>query len=355
MQALVEGPPVGHLERSRSPRRGRPRPASGRSPSAGSWCSRRSSPPGRRGRWGSPGPGSKGHRRGGGRLAGRGGGAGEGQGEGEGGDWAEHECSNTSHRRQSRVSNRRTGLGCRAVATRILSIDGGGIRGLIPALVLAHIEEQCGKPAAELFDVIAGTSTGGILALGLACPEPTYSARDLAGLYVGRGRDDLPQAPDQRARAATTRSTRPTGWRRCSRTGWATPGSRTRAQGAGHLLRHRAARTRVLPQRSGAGGGRPRLPDARRGPGHVGGARPTSSPPGCPATRRTPLVDGGVFANNPGMCAYVDRHTVDHRDDVTMVSLGTGRADPAGCRTRRRRTGGCWAGACGCSTWSSTA
>lgn len=47
---------------------------------------------------------------------------------------------------------------------KILSLDGGGIRGLIPCAVLAEIEQRTGKPIARLFDVIAGTSTGGIIA-----------------------------------------------------------------------------------------------------------------------------------------------------------------------------------------------
>ena len=42
---------------------------------------------------------------------------------------------------------------------RVLSIDGGGIRGIIPALVLAHLERQMGAPASEFFDLIVGTST----------------------------------------------------------------------------------------------------------------------------------------------------------------------------------------------------
>ncbi len=59
-------------------------------------------------------------------------------------------------------------------------------------------------------------------------------------------------------------------------------------------------------------------------------ARATSAAPTYFEPARLPgnppltLVDGGVFANNPGMCAYVDRHTVEQRDEVTMVSLGTG-------------------------------
>jgi len=76
---------------------------------------------------------------------------------------------------------------------RILSIDGGGIRGLIPALVLAHLEEATGRRVSELFDLIVGTSTGGILACALARGDengvPLYSALDLADLYRERGQD----------------------------------------------------------------------------------------------------------------------------------------------------------------------
>jgi patatin-like phospholipase/acyl hydrolase len=82
---------------------------------------------------------------------------------------------------------------------RILSIDGGGIRGLIPALVLTEIEKRTGKPAADLFDIFAGTSTGGIIALGLNIPDPTtgkpkFSAAELADLYQRRGEDIFQQS-----------------------------------------------------------------------------------------------------------------------------------------------------------------
>lgn len=72
---------------------------------------------------------------------------------------------------------------------RLLSIDGGGIRGLIPALVLAHIEDKVGRPICELFDAIAGTSTGGMLALGLARPGGDLKTRaaELAELYQANG------------------------------------------------------------------------------------------------------------------------------------------------------------------------
>lgn len=61
---------------------------------------------------------------------------------------------------------------------KVLSIDGGGIRGLVPAMVLAELERKAGQPASALFDLIVGSSTGGILALGLAKGKP---AKDLAG------------------------------------------------------------------------------------------------------------------------------------------------------------------------------
>jgi predicted acylesterase/phospholipase RssA len=65
---------------------------------------------------------------------------------------------------------------------RILAIDGGGIRGLIPALVLAEIEQRTGRATASLFDLIAGTSTGAIIACALARPDP-LPAEEVANLY----------------------------------------------------------------------------------------------------------------------------------------------------------------------------
>jgi uncharacterized protein len=74
---------------------------------------------------------------------------------------------------------------------KVLSIDGGGIRGIIPAMVLTEIERRTGKRTAEVFDLVAGTSTGGILALGLTKPGedggPEYSARKLIALYETEG------------------------------------------------------------------------------------------------------------------------------------------------------------------------
>ena len=62
----------------------------------------------------------------------------------------------------------------------ILSIDGGGIRGIIPLACLVRLESREGKPSHEIFDMIAGTSTGAIIAGGIALG---ISARGLLALY----------------------------------------------------------------------------------------------------------------------------------------------------------------------------
>ena len=81
---------------------------------------------------------------------------------------------------------------------RILSIDGGGIRGIIPAMVIAHIEKQMGRPAHELFDLMVGTSTGGILALGLSLQneagQPLLAAKRMVALYERHGAEIFEQS-----------------------------------------------------------------------------------------------------------------------------------------------------------------
>lgn len=67
---------------------------------------------------------------------------------------------------------------------RILSLDGGGIRGVFPAALLARLEEHLEHPIGRYFDLIAGTSTGGIIAIGLGLGLP---AREILKLYVEQG------------------------------------------------------------------------------------------------------------------------------------------------------------------------
>lgn len=83
---------------------------------------------------------------------------------------------------------------------RILTIDGGGIRGVIPAMILISLEKSLqalsGKPNAKIadyFDFIAGTSTGGIITCALLTPskksphESRYSASEIVDLYAKNG------------------------------------------------------------------------------------------------------------------------------------------------------------------------
>ena len=86
----------------------------------------------------------------------------------------------------------------------ILSIDGGGIRGIVPAQILTHIEsllkEIYDDPTykiADHFDLIAGTSTGGILACAYLLSDfgrPKYTAEEVVDIYFERG-DDIFSIP----------------------------------------------------------------------------------------------------------------------------------------------------------------
>lgn len=67
---------------------------------------------------------------------------------------------------------------------RILSIDGGGIKGVFSASFLASMEDSIGSPVREHFDLIAGTSTGGIIAIALGLG---FSAKDVLGYYEEHG------------------------------------------------------------------------------------------------------------------------------------------------------------------------
>ncbi|KAK6158770.1 hypothetical protein DH2020_006084 [Rehmannia glutinosa] len=85
----------------------------------------------------------------------------------------------------------------------VLSIDGGGIRGIIPAKIIEFLESELQKldgedaRIADYFDVIAGTSTGGLVTAMLAAPDannrPLYAAKDIAPFYVKHGPNIFPQ------------------------------------------------------------------------------------------------------------------------------------------------------------------
>ena len=219
---------------------------------------------------------------------------------------------------------------------KVLSIDGGGIRGIIPAMVLAEIEARTGKRSAEMFDLVAGTSTGGILALGLTKPGlgggPEYSAERLIELYETEG-GKIFSIPV---------------WHRL-RSGWGVAEEKYPSEGIEEVAKsyfedvHLAeALTEVLVTAYEIVGRGPWFFKRRHARDenrdgddflmrHV--ARATSAAPTYfepiqltwgPHGERA-FIDGGVHSNNPAMCAYVEaRKIYSEEDDFLVVSLGTG-------------------------------
>ncbi|KAG6387910.1 hypothetical protein SASPL_153105 [Salvia splendens] len=100
-------------------------------------------------------------------------------------------------------SSSSTTSSCDGKLTTILSIDGGGIRGVIPAKILEFLESELQKldgedaRIADYFDVIAGTSTGGLVTAMLTAPDannrPIYAAKDIAPFYVQHGPKIFPE------------------------------------------------------------------------------------------------------------------------------------------------------------------
>ena len=254
----------------------------------------------------------------------------------------------------------------------VLSIDGGGIRGIIPAMVLAKIESETGRRICELFDLIAGTSTGGILALALtkpdpnlsdsdADPQPEYTAERLVSFYQDRGRDIFDRSVVRRIpligflgglfdelyssdgiedvleeyfgsaclRDALTSVLIPSYDMQGTRRYWEAD--------AGAPFRPESRRDQ---------GGSPRFfkSDKATCSSHENYlmrdvARATSAAPTyfephkvrfdvSDAILYETLVDGGIFANNPAMCAYAEaRRKINESScnkEILLVSLGTG-------------------------------
>jgi patatin-like phospholipase/acyl hydrolase len=213
---------------------------------------------------------------------------------------------------------------------RVLAIDGGGIRGLIPALVLTEMERRAGRRIFEMFDLIAGTSTGGILACALCAPDP-LPASELVALYEEEGPKIFDRSLFQRIKSAE-------GLLDEKYDGSALDRALER------FLEHkRLAETRpnlIVPAYDTALPGpyffkttkAQATPETDDVPLSVV-ARATSAAPtyfeALEAGSRA-LVDGGVFAGNPAMCAFAEvLNEVDARE-VVLLSLGTGQ------RTRQR-------------------
>lgn len=264
----------------------------------------------------------------------------------------------------------------RGLPVKVLAIDGGGVRGIIPSHVLVALEDLTGRSVASLFDVIVGTSIGGIGALALAAPGddggPKYSARDVLDFFCNRAGQIFPKTSLSWPRSlreleklirlptptqALLGSNREIGNARYSADGLRAaltdllgeltlnealidvviPAYDVRAQ---HPWFYRSAEVRTGKQ-----------PDlAMWKIGMATAAAPTYFPPmqaeddqGEPQV----LVDGGVFANSPAMVGLLEG-VVRARDrggtarDLMIVSVGTGRVGPRPDRTYDEFVGLTW-------------
>jgi predicted acylesterase/phospholipase RssA len=231
---------------------------------------------------------------------------------------------------------------------RILSIDGGGIRGILPGLLLASLEkklqQRAGNPNARVadhFDLIAGTSTGGILTCLYLCPgehgRPRFAAAEAVDLYLEKGQHIFraPSNPIQRWRARKYE---------CK---YVVIGmnelleSYFRDLRLSQLLKPSLITSYdIINRRSFFF----TQHDADKNPDYdfyvKDITRATSAAPGYfePARVRSmagteyTLLDGGVFANNPALCAYAEamQHFGKqemHRitpGNLLLVSIGSG-------------------------------
>ncbi len=213
----------------------------------------------------------------------------------------------------------------------ILSIDGGGIRGIIPATFLIEFEKRTGKPICELFDLIAGTSTGGILAAMLTLPDrfgkPKYSAKQVRSAYFEHGGTIFHRS---RLRSITTLG--------------GLTGPKYSASGLDEMLeqylggaRLHTTLTEILVTAYDMASSTPwffKTSFAKDNRTPVGDplltqvVRATAAAP----TYFSPLtledhcmIDGGIFASNPALCAYAQARNMHPQEkEFLIVSLGTG-------------------------------
>jgi patatin-like phospholipase/acyl hydrolase len=216
---------------------------------------------------------------------------------------------------------------------RILSIDGGGVRGLIPGAVIVEIEKRTGKPISQLFDLVSGTSAGGHIALALATPgddgKPKWSAEELAAYYreaYGRIFDNSGFKVFDALKGLTNER-------------YSADGIDSALNEVFGEVKLSEALIEVLITAFEVEGGEPHFflrSEARNDPkkDHLMSfaARATSAAPTYfePAAKFNgeegmAFLDGALFANNPSMCAFAHAQSLGFdEDEMTIISLGTG-------------------------------
>jgi patatin-like phospholipase/acyl hydrolase len=228
---------------------------------------------------------------------------------------------------------------------RILSIDGGGIRGIIPAMVLQALLGNL--KAQDVFHIIAGTSTGGIIACGLASPNP-IDPQAIVDLYAQHGGEIFRKSildpvhylygPRYDAAVLERYLASELGNAYLSAVenvqllvpSYAIALAKENPPGntcAPMFFRSWQARSLLLP----AGAKEAEYDFKLASVARATSAAPTFFAPARIANKAGQsftMIDGGVFANNPTMCAIVEaKHLYGKEDqipDIVVVSLGTG-------------------------------
>jgi patatin-like phospholipase/acyl hydrolase len=221
---------------------------------------------------------------------------------------------------------------------QILSLDGGGLKGIYSAAVLAALEADTGKSVAGHFDLITGTSTGGIIALGLGLG---ISPKKILEFYVKDGPEIFRNRWKGRSALHLLRakySARPREKALRGVFGDRILGSSTKALvvpaydlDADRVYLFKTPHTDNL------------LRDWKTPAWQVAmatSAAPTYFPSYRLPSDRTRLIDGGVWANNPSMVGVVEAVSLFGAtlEQIHLFSLGTTSAVTA--RTRRLDRGG---------------
>lgn len=206
---------------------------------------------------------------------------------------------------------------------QVLSIDGGGVKGIFAAAVLAGLEEDLGCSIVEHFDLIVGTSTGGIIALGLGAG---LSPRELLEFYVSEKDEIFNNLLFWRALRHPFRAKyRP-----------------ARLEAAlkevfGERLLGESRVPLVVPSYNHGDNAvylfktphHPRLRRDHRVPMWAVAMATAAAPTFFPAVRlpdtRVRLIDGGVWANNPSVVGVVEAHSMFGAplNHVGVLSVGT--------------------------------
>ncbi len=222
---------------------------------------------------------------------------------------------------------------------QILSLDGGGIKGLYSAAVLAKLEEDLGVRVTEHFDLITGTSTGGIIALGLGIG---LRPREIVQLYVQEGPNIFRRRSWFHGIRSLWRSAYPqaplrTALQTCF-------GDKRLADCEKRLVipSYNLDKDEVYLFKTPH---HPRLKRDWKVPlwkvALATGAAPTYLP-ACQHVDHVRLVDGGVWANNPTMVGIVEAMSMLEVPLESMAVLSLGTTNGVANRSKGLDRGGLW-------------